>query len=321
MQKSRMITGSLTVLVALQASMWGTPISASDVLTVTEAGAKVRTYRDRQGRPIRISSESPAATPSTYAKILRNSVHGGEISSVTVRIVTYKALYRICGGPVGGCYKGSSKSLIVPAKSALATKSVLLHEYGHHLDQYVRGVGPELNGGRHWFRALKVGSLIKKGELGYGRNLPWNKKVSEMWAENYAGVHVDESFCWRSIGCLTTKGRRAIIRDVTGKRPRVRKPRTVERSVDLGKKKNRNITVTVSRAGGKLLAKAVPAAEIPDDGATCNINLLRGGKIVDIASGLGTVTLKRRHAVGGKYVVQLNGSSIGCKAKVKITVP
>ena len=321
MRLSGTITGSLIVLMAFQASIWGVPISVAGVSTVSDASAKVRTYKDRQGRPIRISSESPAAKPSTYAKILRNSVHGSEISSVTVRIVTSKALTRVCGGLVGGCYKGSSQSVVVPAKSALAAESVLLHEYGHHIDQYVRGVGPELNGGRHWYRALKLGRLVKQGKLGYGHGLPWSKRISEVWAENYAGLHVDSSFCLRPTGCLTTKGRRAIIRDIMGKRPRVRKPRTVERSVDVGKKKNRNITVTVRRTGGKLLAKAIPEVEIPEDGATCNINLLRNGKILDLAAGLGTVTLKRRHAVGGKYVVQINGSSLGCKGKVRILVP
>lgn len=285
------------------------------------ADASVHIYKDRKGRPIRISSESPAAKPSIYAEILRNSVHGREISQVTVRIVSQKALYRICSGVVGGCYNRSAGALIVPAKTKLAAETVLLHEYGHHLDGYLKGIGPELNGGRFWFKAQKIGLWIKKGKLGYRTGLPWDRKISELWAENYASLHVEEGFCWRTVGCLTTKGRRAMIRDITGRRPKVPKPKAFEYSLDVAKGEYKDISVNVSRTGGELVAKVVPATEIPEDGSTCNIYLLRNGNIIDLASGLGTVTLRRRHAVGGEYVVQVYGNGLGCRGVANITVP
>lgn len=299
--------------------------SESAALEAGTRGAQAHLYHDRRGRPIRVIARTRAVEPRAYADILKDAVHGTEIAQVTVLIVGGERIPQLCSPGAGGCYLRASQTIVVPAGTRSQVEHALLHEYGHHLDAHRRGVGPELNGGRFWFRARGIGGLLRSGELGYGNARPWAERVHEMWAEDYAALHLDSGACWEPLGCMTTRERQAMLRDITGRRWPARNPRTIERAVtvgtDAGIDGGTDLNVRVARTGGRLAVEVLPATSFPEDGSTCAIRLYRDGHLLNLASGPGTVSLEWPQAVGGNYLVQIGQQGVGCSAQVRLTVP
>ena len=81
--------------------------------------------------------------------------------------------------------------MVVPVGKDLRVAATFLHEYGHHLDRAwsVSGV-PERTGrlcggsSRHGERSVAQGSVA----FDYARG--WNRSVGEIFAEDYAWIHI-----------------------------------------------------------------------------------------------------------------------------------
>jgi hypothetical protein len=157
------------------------------------ADAAIVTSHDLQGRTITFDVRAPNVDTEWYASVLRASAHGNEISSVTIRIVPEPQIPALCGGQeAAACYTGRSGPawIIVPAGKSRLLESVLLHEYGHHLDTAWRVPGvQELNGTPTWWARRGMASLLANHQVAFDYALDWEHSIGEIFAEDYAYIH------------------------------------------------------------------------------------------------------------------------------------
>lgn len=155
------------------------------------ANAAIITSHDDQGRTITFDVRATAVDTEWYASVLRASAHGNEISDVKIVIVPEPQIQAFCGGAeVAACYERSPATIIVPAGKSKLLETVLLHEYGHHLDTFwdVPGV-QELNGTPTWWAARGMASLLANHQVAFDYSLGWSHSIGEVFAEDYAYIH------------------------------------------------------------------------------------------------------------------------------------
>ncbi|MGZ8696230.1 MAG: hypothetical protein ACXWZ1_02640 [Gaiellaceae bacterium] len=161
------------------------------------ANAAIVTSHDDQGRTITFDVHAATVDTEWYASVLRASAHGNEISDVTIMIVPEPQIQAFCGGAdVAACYSRSAPAtIIVPAGKSKLLETVLLHEYGHHLDTFWRVSGvPELNGTPTWWAARGMESLLADHQVAFDYSLGWSHGIGEVFAEDYAYIHTHSRY-------------------------------------------------------------------------------------------------------------------------------
>ena len=157
------------------------------------ARAEIVTRQDAQGRTITFDVLAAGADVDWYASLLAGAAHGDEISTVVVRIVDPTEIRRRCGAGSAACYLwgGREAVITVPSGRSPSLAHTLLHEYGHHLDanRAVAGVR-ELNGTPVWWAARGMQALLDQGAVAFDYSLGWNRSVGEVFAEDYAWIHL-----------------------------------------------------------------------------------------------------------------------------------
>ena len=162
-----------------------------------EAGARTVVVEDDAGRPITLDVRAPDVDAEWYAGILRGALHGDEISAVTIRIVTWERLGEVCGSSAAGCYRtaGDRALIFVPPGQETPAAHTLLHEYAHHLDSTISHRSlPELNGTRRWWAARGMGRLLDSGRVAFDYSLGWEREIGEVFAEDYAQLHLEAPY-------------------------------------------------------------------------------------------------------------------------------
>jgi hypothetical protein len=159
----------------------------------TGANAAIVTSHDDQGRTITFDVRAANVDTEWYAGVLRAAAHGNEISDVKIMIVPEPQIPAFCGGEdASACYTGrrGPATIIVPAGKSKLLETVLLHEYGHHLDTvwHVSGV-PELNGTSTWWAARGMAALLADQQVAFDYSLGWSHSIGEVFAEDYAYIH------------------------------------------------------------------------------------------------------------------------------------
>jgi hypothetical protein len=165
------------------------------------ANAAIVTSHDDQGRTITFDVQAATVDTEWYASVLRASAHGNEISDVTIMIVPEPQIQAFCGGAdVAACYSRSAPAtIIVPAGKSKLLETVLLHEYGHHLDTFWRVSGvPELNGTPTWWAARGMESLLADHQVAFDYSLGWSHGIGEVFAEDYAYIHTHSRYAMTS---------------------------------------------------------------------------------------------------------------------------
>ena len=161
------------------------------------ADAAIITSHDDQGRTITFDVRAATVDTEWYASVLRASAHGNEISNVTIIIVPEPQVQAFCAGAdVAGCYSRTTPAtIVVPAGKSKLLETILLHEYGHHLDTYwhVSGV-PELNGTPTWWAARGMASLLADHQVAFDYSLGWSHGIGEIFAEDYAYIHTHNRY-------------------------------------------------------------------------------------------------------------------------------
>jgi hypothetical protein len=161
------------------------------------AAAETVVKRDAAGRPITFDVQASGVDVDWYASVLRRAAHGDEIATVTIRIVPADELHDRCGAVAAGCYSGTGRSptLTVPAGSSDFIASVLLHEYAHHLDAAwkVDGVR-EPNGTPAWWALRGMAEFRQRGAVAPDYALGWDRGMGEIFAEDYAYIHLGDSY-------------------------------------------------------------------------------------------------------------------------------
>ncbi len=159
----------------------------------TAAGAEIVTKADSEARTITFDVQAQSVDVDWYAALLRAAAHGDEISRVTIRIVPEEDVPLLCGAAAAACYSQGRKGgrIVVPAGKDLRVASTFLHEYGHHLDRTwsVGGV-PELNGTPIWWQLRGMAAFVEQGAVAFDYARGWNRSVGEIFAEDYAWIHI-----------------------------------------------------------------------------------------------------------------------------------
>jgi hypothetical protein len=162
------------------------------LLSAVAARAETVVRQDSAGRAITFDVLAPAVDVDWYAGILAAAAHGDEISRVTVRIVQPAEIEPLCGDGAAACYerRGGVSTITVPVGRSTSLASIVLHEYGHHLDasRAVDGVS-ELNGTPVWWAARGIAGLLAAGTVSFDYSLGWSHSIGEVFAEDYAYIH------------------------------------------------------------------------------------------------------------------------------------
>jgi hypothetical protein len=192
------------------------------LLSAVTARAEIVVRQDAAGRPITFDVLAPAVDVDWYAGILSAAAHGDEISSVTIRVVAPSEISRYCGADAAACFarRGGSSTITLPVGRSSPLASIVLHEYGHHLDagRAVDGVS-ELNGTPAWWAARGMAALLQVGAVAFDYSLGWERSVGEVFAEDYAYIHTRGHY---SIPWLTPPGetlRAAMLAELGGIAP------------------------------------------------------------------------------------------------------
>jgi hypothetical protein len=174
------------------------------------AGAEVVTAQDDQGRTMTFDVQASTVDVGWYAALLRAAAHGSEISTVTIRIVPEERVGALCGAAAAACYTRTRSGglIVVPAGKDQRVASTFLHEYGHHVDRAwsVAGVS-ELNGTPVWWQARGMAQLLAEGRVAFDYSRGWNRSIGEVFAEDYAWIHVPYQYAipWLSPPDATLK--------------------------------------------------------------------------------------------------------------------
>jgi hypothetical protein len=162
------------------------------LLSAAAARAEIVVRQDAAGRQITFDVLETAVDVDWYAGILSAAAHGDEIRNVTVRIVPRSEIAGRCGEDAAACFelRRGVRTITVPAGKSDGLASILLHEYGHHLDSSwaVDGIA-ELNGTPGWWAARGMAALVQAGSVAWDYSLGWDRSIGEVFAEDYAYIH------------------------------------------------------------------------------------------------------------------------------------
>ncbi|MFN8124859.1 MAG: hypothetical protein U0237_20835, partial [Thermoleophilia bacterium] len=187
---------------------------------VAAASAETVTADDGRGNTRRFSLEAPGASAAEPARILRESVHGAEVATVLVHLVPAAQVAGLCGSSTArACYRGRSDGtgeITVPAVSSPELDRVLLHEYGHHVDNNARNTGTEPDGTPGWWRERGIAALLSGGRVARDYSLGWDHSLGELFAEDYVQLNVRTAFPFDWIGPPSKAVLDALRQDVTG---------------------------------------------------------------------------------------------------------
>ncbi len=187
------------------------------------AQARIVVKKDAEGRPITFDVRAADVKVAWYARQMRRSLHGDEISTVTIRIIRKDRVPTLCGRGAEACYKRTREGawIVVPRGRGSHVATLLFHEYGHHVDLAYGGVQgvPEMNGTVRWWTARNMGKRLANGRVAVDYSLGWRRSVGEIFAEDYARLHT--KFAWQIpwIGPPTHAVRRAIRADMAAGPP------------------------------------------------------------------------------------------------------
>jgi hypothetical protein len=178
-------------------SRWTTALVAGSVALVVAAPvralAEIATRSDAKGRTITFDLQTAGVDVAAYAGVLSETLHGDEISTVTVRVIPPAAIATECGAGAAACFErdGSGARIIVPAEAATAVRDSLVHEYGHHIDSTVRHqTGQCSDGTRRWWAARGGAALLASGQLRCDYSAGWDRSLAEVFAEDYRALNV-----------------------------------------------------------------------------------------------------------------------------------
>jgi hypothetical protein len=155
----------------------GGPVTAADGETVS----------------IYVEDELLAADPGVpqrFADLLASLLHGPELSTLTLHLATLDRVRQVCGASALGCYSGRALAIVAIGEDlrSVAARSVIIHEYGHHLaNSRSNEPWPAVDWGtKRWASYENICKRSKSGELFPGdedRNYEFNP--GEDFAETY----------------------------------------------------------------------------------------------------------------------------------------
>lgn len=155
--------------------------------------AATATRADAKGRTITFDVQATGVDVGGYAGVLSGTLHGDEISAVTIRVVPQSSIAAECGDGAAACFErvGRVSTIIVPAGSVPAVRDSLVHEYGHHIDATVRHqAGSCSDGTARWWAARGAAAALSSGQVRCDYSAGWDHSLAEVFAEDYRVLNV-----------------------------------------------------------------------------------------------------------------------------------
>jgi hypothetical protein len=161
------------------------------------------------------------ATANALGQTVSALIHGNEVSSVVIRVVSPSAVTAACGSDAAGCFQTTSRgasTIYVPTGER--GPDVLTHEYGHHIEQSRRKSFSALGSGvPGWWRARGVDGLLQASQVARDYALGWERSISEIFAEDFAVLN-GSTRRWRMLVEAPTPELLAVLRtDLVGAAP------------------------------------------------------------------------------------------------------
>jgi hypothetical protein len=173
-------------------------LAAVSLVAAQASDAAIVTRHDRAGRVVTFDVRAPGVQVGWYAAILRGAVHGNEIKTARIRIVSPSQISRFCdGADAQSCYEGDEKGgvLIIPAGRGAMAAHLLLHEYAHHIDMaHSNFLYTDKPWAPSWWAARGVKTMLATGRMCLTYSLGWEREVGEVFAEDYVQLNMRSGF-------------------------------------------------------------------------------------------------------------------------------
>jgi hypothetical protein len=187
--------------------------SFKDRVIQTRASAAARTaaaapaYPVAGGGSVKVEVDAAYAGSGALERVLDalgRTVHGSEMSSLSVHIADQANLNRLCGQGGTACYYASSQTMVVSGSpintnNQMPQAMVITHEYGHHIEanrSYPGWNAADL-GGRHWATYEDVCEGVGAGRLFPGdQGAHYWENPGEAFAQAYAEMHYPRVVPW-----------------------------------------------------------------------------------------------------------------------------
>ena len=192
--------------------------AATALVAAQASAAAIVTRHDRAGRVVTFDVQAPGVQVGWYAAVLGNAIHGDEIKTARIRIVTHGRISKLCGRiDARGCYEGNEKRgvLIIPAGRSAAAAHRLLHEYAHHIDMARSNfLHTNLPWASSWWAARGMKTLLARGRVSPTYSLGWGRAVGEIFAEDYVQVNLSTNYFITALAPPDRAIRAALRRDL-----------------------------------------------------------------------------------------------------------
>jgi hypothetical protein len=193
-------------------------LAACSLAAVQAADAAIVTRHDRAGRVVTFDVRAPGVQVGWYAAVLRNAIHGDEIETARIRIVSPSQIPRLCeGADAQSCYEGDEKGgvLIIPAGRSTMATHLLLHEYAHHIDMARSDfLYTDKPWASSWWAARGVKTSLAKRRMSLTYSLGWEHSVGEIFAEDYVQLNLRSPYYIHWLAPPDSAVRAALRRDL-----------------------------------------------------------------------------------------------------------
>ena len=193
-------------------------LAASTLVAAQAADAAIVKRHDRSGRVVTFDVRVPGVHVGWYAAVLRRAIHGDEIETARIRIVSPTRIARLCNGTdTRGCYDGDEKGgvLIIPARRSGMAAHVLLHEYAHHIDMARSNfLHTSIPWAPSWWAARGVKTALARGRMSLTYSLGWERSVGEIFAEDYVQLNLRSRYAIRWLEPPNAAVKAALRRDL-----------------------------------------------------------------------------------------------------------
>lgn len=198
-------------------------LAAGTLVATQAADAAIVTRHDRAGRVVKFDVRAPGVQVGWYAAVLRNAIHGDEIETARIRIVSPSQISRLCEGiHTQSCYDGDEKGgvLIIPAGRSAWAAHLLLHEYAHHIDMARSNfLYTDKPWAPSWWAARGVKSALARGRMSLTYSLGWERAVGEIFAEDYVQLNLRSRYSIRWLAPPGSAIKAALRRDLRSSGP------------------------------------------------------------------------------------------------------
>jgi hypothetical protein len=175
--------------------------------TATASASSASGYPVAGGQTVQVEVDPAYAGTDALQRVLDTlgaTVHGAEMSKLTVHIADATNLSRACGQNSTACYFPSSMTMVVSGdpinpNNQMPQGMVITHEYGHHIEanRSFPGWYATNLGGRHWATYEHVCEGVAAGTLFPGdQGVHYWENPGEAFAQAYATMLYPDAAPW-----------------------------------------------------------------------------------------------------------------------------